>query len=184
MLTSTRFDLRPMSHDIMNPLLVAGSRYGFLFIAFTVLTLADEHFSAAEQPSRQEEPLSIEDARVTVTGYDFNRPDPFPGLGEFSWPGNVAQTPDGELLLVHSAGYYHVSFAQPRLIEPATRTRWLAGGWPLDVSAPTGGRSMLVRSQDGGRTWSKPETLIDLPLDDSPYGLSEQVIRRPGRGRT
>ena len=30
---------------------------------------------------------------------------------------------------------------------------------------------MLVRSRDGGATWSKPTTLIDLPLDDSPYGL-------------
>ena len=109
--------------------------------------------------------------RVTVTGHDFNRPDQFPGLGRFSWPGNVAQMPDGELLLVHSAGYYHVSFAQPCLIEPATRKRWLASGWPLDFDAPTGGRSMLVRSRDGGQSWSKPTTIVDLPWDDAPYGL-------------
>ena len=30
---------------------------------------------------------------------------------------------------------------------------------------------MIVRSRDGGRTWSKPLTMIDLPLDDGPCGL-------------
>lgn len=114
---------------------------------------------------------SIEKVRVTVTGHDVNRPAPFPGRGKFGWPGNLASLANGDLLLVHSAGYYHVSFAQPRLIESATRKRWLASGWPLDFDAPTGGRSMITRSSDGGRTWSQPTTLIDLPWDDSPYGL-------------
>lgn len=125
---------------------------------FLLVVLLGSGFSAAEQ-------------RVTVTAPRFNRPDPFPGRGEFSWPGNIAVLPDGELLLVHSFGYYHSSFASPRLIEPETRKRWLAQGWPLDFEAPTGGRSMIVRSRDGGRTWSKPKTLIDLPLDDGPCGL-------------
>ena len=128
-------------------------------------------FSVAADVLTARSPLTIEQARVTVTGYDRNRPDPFPGRGEFSWPGNVVRMPDGELLLVHSAGYYHVSFAEPRQIEPDLRARWLKDGWPLEFTAPTGGRSMIVRSQDGGRTWSRPETLIDLPLDDAPYGL-------------
>lgn len=114
---------------------------------------------------------SVEPLRATVTGHDVNRPAPFPGRGKFSWPGNIARLPGGELLLVHSAGYYHSSFASPRLIEEETRRRWLAEGWPLDFEAPTGGRSMLVRSRNEGRTWSQPVTLIDLPLDDSPYGL-------------
>lgn len=118
-----------------------------------------------------EEPLTIEQARVAVTGYDVNRPEPFPGLGEFGWPGNIGRLPNGELLLVHTAGYYHVSFAQPRLIEEKTRERWLARGWPLDFPAPTGGRSMITRSADRGQTWSQPEAVIDLPLDDGAYGL-------------
>jgi len=121
--------------------------------------------------SGAEEALTIDQARIKVTGHNFNRPDPFPGQGKFSWSGNIVQKSDGELLMVHSAGYYHVSFAQPRQIEPTTRKRWLASGWPLDFASPTGGRSMMVRSRDGGRTWQKPTTLIDLPLDDSPYGL-------------
>jgi photosystem II stability/assembly factor-like uncharacterized protein len=118
-----------------------------------------------------EDGRSASDLRVTVTAPGFNRPDPFPGRGEFSWPGNIVRLPDGELLMVHSFGYYHVSFAQPRLIEPGRRAEWLKEGWPLDFAAPTGGRSMIVRSKDGGRTWSKPQTLIDLPLDDSPCGF-------------
>ena len=50
-------------------------------------------------------PLTIEKARVLVTGPGFNRPDEFPGQGEDSWAGNVQRLPDGELLLVHSMGY-------------------------------------------------------------------------------
>ncbi|SVD80381.1 uncharacterized protein METZ01_LOCUS433235, partial [marine metagenome] len=116
-------------------------------------------------------PLTIEKARVLVSGPGFNRPDAFPGRGEFSWAGNVQLLPDGELLLVHSMGYYHSSFAQPRLIEPKLRERWLKEGWPLDFPAPTGGRSMLTRSRDGGKTWSKPRTILDLKWDDGPCGL-------------
>ncbi len=117
------------------------------------------------------EPLAIKAARVAVTGHDVNRPDPFPGLGKFSWAGNIQRLASGELMLVHTAGYYHVSFAQPRLIEAKTRKNWLAGGWPLDFAAPTGGRSMATRSSDNGKTWGKPQTIVDLPLDDGAYGL-------------
>ena len=39
-------------------------------------------------------------------------------------------------------------------------------GLPADIVAPTGGRAMIVRSTDQGKTWSKPETLIDTPSDD------------------
>jgi len=39
-------------------------------------------------------------------------------------------------------------------------------GLPAGVVAPTGGRAMIIRSRDEGKTWSKPETLIDTPADD------------------
>ena len=115
--------------------------------------------------------LTIEEARVIVTGHDVNRPDPFPGRGKFGWPGNIARLSNNELILVHTAGYYHVSFAEPRNLEPTLRKNWLAEGWPVDYPAPTGGRSMRTLSRDGGRTWGKPETLIDLRLDDGAYGI-------------
>jgi hypothetical protein len=107
-----------------------------------------------------------------VTGWDKNRPDAFPGLGDFiGWAGGLERMPDGDLLLAHSAGYSHVSIAEPRLIAPETRNRWEADGWPLDFPAPTGGRSMVVCSIDNGMTWSKPIAITDLPLDNSPVTL-------------
>jgi len=114
----------------------------------------------------------ISQARVCVTGADHNRPDAFPGLGDFiGWPGGIDRMPNGDLLLVHSAGYWHSSFAQPRQIEPKLRKRWLESGWPLDFPAPTGGRVMACRSTDEGKMWSKPFTIIDHPLDDGAYAV-------------
>ncbi|MCZ6676529.1 MAG: sialidase family protein [Candidatus Poribacteria bacterium] len=119
-----------------------------------------------------EQPPTAEEARICVTGWDNNRPDDFPGLGDFiGWAGGLARMPNGDLLLAHSAGYWHASFASPRLIAEATRKSYAAGGWPLDFVAPTGGRSMAVRSADQGKTWSKSIALTDLPLDDSPVTL-------------
>jgi photosystem II stability/assembly factor-like uncharacterized protein len=114
----------------------------------------------------------IKQARVCVTGADHNRPAPYPGLGDFiGWPGGVERLPNGDLLLVHSAGYWHSSFAQPRQIEPSLRKDWLASGWPLDFAAPTGGRVMACRSTDQGKTWSEPFTLLDHRLDDGAHAV-------------
>ena len=120
-----------------------------------------------------EEILSdISQARVLVTGSKHNRPDNFPGLGDFiGWPGGVDRLPNGDLLLAHSAGYWHSSFASPRQIEPQLAKRWSAEGWPLKFPAPTGGRTMASRSTDGGRTWSKPFTLLDHRLDDGAHAV-------------
>ncbi len=127
------------------------------------------HVSAVDSSAR---PLSINEARVCVTGADQNRPDSFPGLGDFiGWPGGIDRMPNGDLLLGHSAGYWHSSFAQPRQIEPKLRERWTREGWPLDFPAPAGGRVMACRSSDNGRTWSKPVTIIDHRLDDGAHAI-------------
>ena len=127
------------------------------------------HASAVDAHAR---PLTINNARVCVTGADQNRPDPFPGLGNFiGWPGGIDRMPDGDLLLGHSAGYWHSSFAQPRQIEPKLRERWTREGWPLDFPAPTGGRVMACRSSDNGRTWSRPVTIVDHRLDDGAHAV-------------
>ena len=116
-------------------------------------------------------PLSIKDARVIVTAHDFNRCDSFPGVGDFGWPGNIQRASNGDLLLVHSWGYWHASFASPRLLEKETYRRYKAIGWPVDFNAPTGGRALITRSSDNGNTWSKPAVVNDYYLDDAAYGL-------------
>jgi len=132
-----------------------------------LLTMLNIVFCAA-----QDSTLDVKEARVLVTGADHKRPESFPGLGDFiGWPGGVERMPNGDLLLVHSAGYWHSSFAQPRQIEPALRKRWLSEGWPLDCPAPTGGRTMACRSTDGGKTWSRPHTILDHKLDDGPHAI-------------
>lgn len=113
--------------------------------------------------------LPLEKARICVTGHDHNRPDPFPGLGDFiGWVGDVVRLANGELLFVHSAGYWHVSFATPvmlndKLIEPYKKM-----GFDPNYKAPTGGRILACRSTDNGKTWSKPFTVYDGPLDSGP----------------
>ena len=116
--------------------------------------------------------LAVEQARLCVTGFDHNRPVNFPGLGDFiGWARGIERAPNGDLLLVHSAGYWHVSFATPRLFHQETRKKWDKEGWPIDYNAPTGGRSMMTRSKNEGKTWSQPKPITDFPLDDSPVTL-------------
>ena len=146
---------------------VATYRLRTLLLASLVLLAV----GLAARETAGEDPLTIEKARVAVVDDGANKPEPFKGWAGFCWPGNIIRMPSGELLLVHSAGYNHISFAEPRLIGPEFRDRWLADGWPLDFPAPTGGRSMMTRSTDNGKTWSRSRTVVDVPLDDGAYGL-------------
>jgi len=122
--------------------------------------------------------LSLEKARLCITGFDHNRPDPFPGLGDFiGWVGGVNRLANGELLCVHSAGYWHVSFATPVLLKEDLIDPYTKAGFNLKQKAPTGGRIMACRSKDGGKTWSKPVTVYDGPLDCRP---SSAFVTRKG----
>ena len=123
-------------------------------------------------PAHAAKPLSIGEARLKVTGARHNRPDAYKGIGDFiGWPGGVDRLSNGGLLVTHSSGFWHSSFAMPRLIEPKLARNWRAEGWPLDFVAPTGGRTMACRSSDGGRTWSKPFTILDHRLDDGAHAV-------------
>ncbi len=135
----------------------------WIFSLLTVLVLIPSSPLVAQKMASE--------MRVTVTGHDVNRPDDYPGIGDFGWAGNIERLADGRLMLVHQWGYWHSSFSEPRMIEPELAARWRSEGWPLDFKAPTGGRCMATYSTDDGRTWSKPTTLVDHPQDDSPYGL-------------
>lgn len=59
---------------------------------------------------------------------------------------DVCRLADGELVAVFYAGYGHISLPRP--------------------GSSKDGRICIMRSQDDGRTWSKPQTLVDLQGDD------------------
>ena len=112
--------------------------------------------------------LALREARICVTGFDHNRPDPFPGLGDFiGWVGDVVRLANGELLFVHSAGYWHVSFATPIKLNPNLIEPYRKAGLDLQRQAPTGGRIMACRSRDNGLTWSnrKPCSMANWTPD-------------------
>ncbi len=122
--------------------------------------------------------LPLDKARVCVVGFDRNRPDPFPGLGDFiGWTSGAVRLANGELLFVHSAGYWHVSFATPVVLRKDLIVTYGKAGLDLKHKAPTGGRIMACRSADNGATWSKPVTVFDSPLDDRP---SATFVTRQG----
>ena len=87
-----------------------------------------------------------------------------------AWAG-VARLNRGTLLVAFNAGYWHVSPPTPFVMPEAKVEFYRSLGMPRDVVAPTGGRIMFVRSEDEGRTWSKPQTLADTPADDRQAGL-------------
>ena len=116
------------------------------------------------------------DLRQVIVSQTVNPPDPFPGYGgSIAWNG-VGRSKRGTLVVAFNAGYWHASPATPytkghvggRLEDEGTLHYSL--GMP-HVDAPTGGRIMFVRSEDDGKTWSKPKTLADGPEDDRQAGL-------------
>ena len=137
-------------------------KYTTLLILLSALATAD----ANAQPVTE---LPLEKARICITGYDHNRPDPFPGLGDFiGWVGDMVRLMNGDLLFTHSAGYWHVSFATPIVLSENLVESYKKSGLDLNHKAPTGGRIMACRSSDNGKTWTKPELVYDGKLDAGP----------------
>lgn len=113
------------------------------------------------------------DCRGVVVGPGVNQPDPFPGYRGFVGWDTPLRLRNGSWLVGFNAGYWHASGPTPHRYSPQTLEQFIKMGMPADVDAPTGGRAMLTRSTDEGRTWSKPETLIDTPADDRHPSLIE-----------
>lgn len=96
----------------------------------------------------------------------YKQPKPYPGYAGFVGWASVAQTRKGTLLLTFTSGYWHASPPTPISgIKPEDVASWRKMGMP-DVSAPRGGRAEIMRSEDGGKTWSDPVPMIDTEWDD------------------
>jgi photosystem II stability/assembly factor-like uncharacterized protein len=107
-----------------------------------------------------------EDCRAVLVGPGINQPDPFPGYGGFVGWESPVRLKSGDWLVGFNAGYWHASPPTPLHYPPKTLEGYLKMGLPAGIVAPTGGRAMIMRSADAGKTWSKPVTLIDTPADD------------------
>ncbi len=113
-----------------------------------------------------ESAVSYADCRRMLIGPGVNQPDPHPGYAGFVGWQHPVRLRSGALLVGFSTGYWHASPPTPLQVDAETLAEWQRLGFPADVDAPIGGRAMLIRSDDGGITWSRPETIIDTPWDD------------------
>ncbi len=107
-----------------------------------------------------------EDCRGTLVGPSVNPPDPFPGWGGFVGWESPIRLRNGDWLVGFNAGYWHASAPTPLHYPAKTLEQYHKIGLPTNIVAPTGGRALLIRSSDEGKTWSKPSLLIDTPADD------------------
>ena len=117
--------------------------------------------------------------RRMLVGPGLNQPKPYPGYEGFVGWAAIARTRTGALIVTFSSGYWHASpptEPESPTAEFAETFKKLSG---LDIStihAPRGGRAEIIRSEDGGLTWSRPEVMLDTPWDDrspSAVGLSD-----------
>jgi hypothetical protein len=122
------------------------------------------------------EPTIHAQYRRVLVGPGLNEPGTYPGYRGFvGWAG-LARTKTGVLLMTFSSGYWHASPPTPL----GDREHALLKKYGIaEVDAPRGGRAHIMRSEDGGWTWSKPSLLIDMPGDDrapAPMQLSDGTL--------
>jgi len=131
--------------------------------------------SAAQNKSPQPRVMVVENGesktspdacREIIVGPGINQPDPFPGYASFVGWDSPIRLKNGDWLVGFNAGYWHASVSTPMHYTPANLEAYRKMGMPADIVAPTGGRAMITRSTDEGKTWSKPVTLVDTPADD------------------
>lgn len=113
------------------------------------------------------------ECRQMLVGPGVNQPEPFPGYHGFVGWESPLRLRNGDFLMGFSAGYWHASPPTPLRLLPETLATWEKLGMTTEINAPRGGRALLIRSTDDGRTWSKPGMLIDTPADDRHPGFVE-----------
>lgn len=117
-------------------------------------------------PVPQPESRAFEENRRILVKPGYKQPQPYPGYAGFVGWVSVARTKTGALLAMFSSGFWHASPPLPTtLIKPDDLTKWAKMGMP-QVESKRGGRAEIMRSDDGGKTWSDPVPMIDTEWDD------------------
>lgn len=112
------------------------------------------------------ESKAYEQGRQVLVKPGYKQPRPYPGYAGFVGWASVVRTKTGALLMTFTSGYWHASPPTPiQGISPDSVASWRKMGMP-EVKAPRGGRAEIMRSEDGGRTWSDPVPMIDTEWDD------------------
>lgn len=108
--------------------------------------------------------------RSLLVGPWKNQPEEYEGYNGFvGWSG-VTRLRSGRWLLTFTSGSWHATppWTEDVRSDPASLKQfeeWRAIGMP-DVRAPRGGRAHIMQSDDEGKTWSAPRTLVDTADDD------------------
>ena len=108
--------------------------------------------------------------RQMLVGPWHNQPEEYQGYNGFvGWAG-VTRLRSGQWLVAFTSGTWHGTppWTDEVRKNPAAVRQFKAFqdiGLP-DIDAPRGGRAHIMHSDDEGRTWSKPQTLIDTEDDD------------------
>src|ERR1051325_3000649 len=95
-----------------------------------------------------------EDCRGIIVGPGINQPDPFPGYAGFVGWESPIRLKSGVWLAGFNAGYWHASAPTPLRYPASTIESFRKMGMLTNIVAPTGGRAMITRSTDEGKTWS------------------------------
>ncbi len=107
------------------------------------------------------------ECHAVLVGTGVNEPDPFPGYRGFVGWDYPIRLRNGTMMVGFNAGYWHFSAPTPYAPESAGEVKLYQGmGMPADIDAPRGGRAMIIRSTDNGKTWGKPYTMVDTSWDD------------------
>ena len=108
--------------------------------------------------------------RQMLVGPWKNQPEQYPGYNGFvGWSGTT-RLKSGRWLVTFNSGFWHASFpwTDATRKDPECR-KWVDRyhdiGCP-DIPAPRGGRVHVMQSDDQGKTWSQPQTLVDTENDD------------------
>jgi len=124
--------------------------------------------------------------RKMIVGPGVNQPDPFPGYGGFVGWECPARLRNGTMYVTFNAGYWHAS--PPTPVDPECVKEWKKIGFPENVDAPRGGRAVIAKSTDGGKTWEsavrRMPPVFTLDATDGPVvELPDKTILLAGEGK-